>query len=730
MSKVIPSQVVRVGQTICVSSPEEHACLHHPNGCLSCRTLPAQCLYYSVEGWERQSSLTQTKACALSKMDCYDSCRSTPEAMPMSLPNLADECVQEQPIEPSKDTCPVSPTLDVSIEKLNRLILEIDPTFQPLQLKPTQTQSPVQAPPRNSSVVGPKPEADSPEIKYIEMSPTRAKGQESWQNSTNPTSTPHSMSPLNTRSLFPSGRAQGENTDANGHITFLGGHDSGGGPQQLPPAGRQSPACIQMSESISIPQGNPNNSVAYGSSSHLASSPGVEILLKLSQHGRMMQRCSETSVLSASPGSDTSYIFGSSTQSLSSNDADIPQSRSTQSPSSAGSLNGSFVGSSGSGSYYPGASCSHKENSSLPHPYQKGQTHGCSPSPIANSPPTIPIVLINGRPEDSEISHKSCRIHPGSFKLKMTQPGSGTFSSINHSNKSSSESSHSSSSSLDSYSKEAQTTMKFVMDTSKYWFKPSITREQAVQLLIDESPGSFIMRDSTSYRGSFGLAMKVCGSKPGENSCDYIRHFLIESSARGVHLKGADEEPYFGSLSAFVYQHTIMPLALPCKLVIPSQDFTGGEEKLATDSEASLPISQKAAVCNLLYLHSVTMETLTGKAAVQKAVSSTFKQETLPTPTIVHFKVTEQGITLTDIQRKVFFRRHYPLATISFCNMDPENRKWQKFSKTSRIFGVIAKSPSDAENICHLFAEYDAVHPASHVIDFINKLLPAALGSA
>lgn len=26
-----------------------------------------------------------------------------------------------------------------------------------------------------------------------------------------------------------------------------------------------------------------------------------------------------------------------------------------------------------------------------------------------------------------------------------------------------------------------------------------------------------------------------------------------------------------GSLSAFVYQHTIMPLALPCKLIIPSQ---------------------------------------------------------------------------------------------------------------------------------------------------------------
>lgn len=33
---------------------------------------------------------------------------------------------------------------------------------------------------------------------------------------------------------------------------------------------------------------------------------------------------------------------------------------------------------------------------------------------------------------------------------------------------------------------------------------------------------------------------------PGEDSSDFIRHFLIESSAKGVHLKGADEEPYFG----------------------------------------------------------------------------------------------------------------------------------------------------------------------------------------
>lgn len=36
----------------------------------------------------------------------------------------------------------------------------------------------------------------------------------------------------------------------------------------------------------------------------------------------------------------------------------------------------------------------------------------------------------------------------------------------------------------------------------------------------------------------------------GDESSDLVRHFLIESSAKGVHLKGASEELYFGKDSA------------------------------------------------------------------------------------------------------------------------------------------------------------------------------------
>ncbi|XP_034271653.1 tensin-4 isoform X2 [Pantherophis guttatus] len=706
MSKVIPNHVVRVGQTVCISPKEEHACLQHPNDGLSCHTLPMQCFYYTVEGWDRKNLLAQTQGCSPPNK----SVKSTAIVTPVPSQHPEDKHQQEKSTEPNEDSYPASPTLDISIENLNRLILEIDPTFKPLQ-QLTQADSPLQAVPQSNTSVVAKHEHDTSDIKYIEMSPSKTKYQESWQSSRSPSSTPFSVSSPNRGHLFPRGGNLGYNCDAVGNIS--------GSAQHFSPTGRQSPTCIQVSESISIPQRDQKNFASYGSNSSLASSPGIL------QLRRMAQRCSEASMLSTSPGSDTSYIFGSSSsQSLSNHESDTPLTRSIGSPSSVESLTGSYVTSNSPGSSYPRATCSQKQNSPLTQPYQKGQTHTYthSLSSVTNSPLPIPIVLINGLPEESVTATQLSRGCSSSFKDKMPKTNSSSFSGVNGLNNSYSDNSGSSTSSLDGYSKEAQTTMKFVMDTSKYWFKPSITRDQAIQLLMDEPPGTFIMRDSTSYPGSFGLALKVFSNKAGEDAGNHIRHFLIESSPKGVHLKGTEEEPYFGSLSAFVYQHTIMPLALPCKLIIPSQAFLSDENPVL-GSEAALPLSQKTAVCNLLYLHSVTMETLTGKAAVQKAVSSTFEQEILPTPTIVHFKVTALGITLTDIQRKIFFRRHYPLATISFCDMDPENRKWQKFSKTSRIFGVVSKSPADSENICHLFAEYDAVHPASHVVDFIQKLL-------
>lgn len=63
-------------------------------------------------------------------------------------------------------------------------------------------------------------------------------------------------------------------------------------------------------------------------------------------------------------------------------------------------------------------------------------------------------------------------------------------------------------------SPETRAKVKFVQDTSKYWYKPEISREQAIALLKDQEPGAFIIRDSHSFRGAYGLAMKVSSPPP------------------------------------------------------------------------------------------------------------------------------------------------------------------------------------------------------------------------
>uniref|UniRef100_A0A4W4HDH4 SH2 domain-containing protein n=1 Tax=Electrophorus electricus TaxID=8005 RepID=A0A4W4HDH4_ELEEL len=221
--------------------------------------------------------------------------------------------------------------------------------------------------------------------------------------------------------------------------------------------------------------------------------------------------------------------------------------------------------------------------------------------------------------------------------------------------------------------------VKFVQDTSKFWYKPDISREQAISLLKDREPGAFLIRDSHSFRGAYGLAMKVAcppptvqqNKKAGDMTNELVRHFLIETGPKGVRLKGCPNEPPFGCLSALVYQHSITPLALPCKLMIPTREAS----ELVTPTTSAMELLKLGAACSVLYIHSVDMESLTGPQAVAKAISETLDTTTASMATVVHFKVSLQGITLTDNQRKLFFRRHYPINTVTYCNVDPQDRK-------------------------------------------------------
>ncbi|MGH0135334.1 UNVERIFIED_CONTAM: hypothetical protein FKN15_071399 [Acipenser sinensis] len=215
-------------------------------------------------------------------------------------------------------------------------------------------------------------------------------------------------------------------------------------------------------------------------------------------------------------------------------------------------------------------------------------------------------------------------------------------------------------------SSNKQVTVKFVQDTSKSWYKPDISRDQAIAVLKDKEPGSFIVRDSHSFRGAYGLAMKVATPPPS----------VLQQNKKD-----------------------------------PLEDIGESISQSATNSASEL--LKQGAACNVWYLGSVEMESLTGYQAVQKATSVSLAMDPPPTSTVVHFKVSAQGITLTDNQRKLFFRRHYTVNTVIFCALDPRDRK---------IFGFVARKQGSAtDNVCHLFAEHDPEQPASAIVNFVSK---------
>lgn len=118
-----------------------------------------------------------------------------------------------------------------------------------------------------------------------------------------------------------------------------------------------------------------------------------------------------------------------------------------------------------------------------------------------------------------------------------------------------------------------------------YWYKPNMSRDRAISLLKDKPQGTFIVRDSTSFRGAYGLAVKVAKlpknvlnnanlrNPNGDPSSELIRHFLIEPTGNGVRLKGYANESIYDTLPDLIYQHSLTEIALPCKLVIPRADI-------------------------------------------------------------------------------------------------------------------------------------------------------------
>lgn len=516
--------------------------------------------------------------------------------------------------------------LDISLENLNQLILELDPTFEPLQVHKSPTadenvSSPVLIPrgcPANgspSSVMAVSPSIPIPSAGSLSCSPQ-------------------------------------------GALVFSGSPSSA-----LPPL-----PCGSVVRRSPIPRQDAGSGQSCG---------------KLSPPNRN----SALSLLSTSSCSDTSYILGS-TLSLTSEDTDslefniIP-------------THGPFNG----------------HNSDMPlspkNKHLRGLHHKeahSSPASLSGSLTDIPVLLVNGAPQPEIQSSPPSPL----LQLDFSAPKPP--------------------SPLSPLCFGSQPSMRFVMDTSKQWFRPHISRAEAEALVKNKEPGTFVIRDSTSYKGSFGLAMKVdqsptaftASAYPGANGSDLVRHFLIESSAKGVRIKGSSQEPYFGSLPALVYQHTISACALPCKLLLSSQELAVTEDSKSTADD------NKKTASNFVYLNAVPTERLTGPSAVQKAVASTFEKAPGSfTPAIVNLKVSPKGVTLTDINRKLFFRRHYPAHLLSYSGEDPDSRRWVRGSDfRAKMFGFVAKGvEAGMENVCHVFAEYDPLQPCHEIVEFIQAMI-------
>jgi len=116
---------------------------------------------------------------------------------------------------------------------------------------------------------------------------------------------------------------------------------------------------------------------------------------------------------------------------------------------------------------------------------------------------------------------------------------------------------------------------------------------------------------------------------------------------------------------------------------------------------------------------------LTGPQAISRAVHHTFGKDVLET-TVATFKVSADGITITDNNRKIFFRQHFPKESISYCGIDPADRRFsQSMGVTdvneAKIFGFVAKKKGG--NQCLLFSELDPEQPASAIVNFVSKVL-------
>lgn len=99
------------------------------------------------------------------------------------------------------------------------------------------------------------------------------------------------------------------------------------------------------------------------------------------------------------------------------------------------------------------------------------------------------------------------------------------------------------------------------------WFQVGLPRELSLQILLQQPPGCFLIRQSESHKQFFALSIRAPPLQPPK-----LSHYLIQKSSRGTfQFKGYTKE--FTSLKALVVHHSLLKEHLPAALVVPSRDF-------------------------------------------------------------------------------------------------------------------------------------------------------------
>lgn len=111
---------------------------------------------------------------------------------------------------------------------------------------------------------------------------------------------------------------------------------------------------------------------------------------------------------------------------------------------------------------------------------------------------------------------------------------------------------------IDLLSREEQNELK-----DAAWFHAGLSREVSLDILLQQPPGSFLVRQSESHKKCFALSMRIPPLSPPK-----LSHYLIEYNHHGYKFKGYVKE--FSTLKSLVVHHSVLKEHLQIPLILPS----------------------------------------------------------------------------------------------------------------------------------------------------------------